>query len=178
MFLHSICSGAISSRACIALSNKAVSEWGPSKGSVVAKGNNSAISTSLSSFHASSSRTTPRRTPTSSQRRPTASASQPAKRTESVGPAVSDLVKLMGRSPKVARRFRSVRTAQRSFKARAKSRLSVSKTPSVPRVWPSKLRPVEVGNEADMAVMVGFRRNSRSAPLLQAAVDCWILRRA
>ena len=100
-----------------------------------AKGNNSAISTSLLdfSFHASSSTMMPLRTPTSSHKRETMSTSQPGKRTVRTGPE-GVAVREMGRSPKRERRWRSVRITERSLRARAKSMDKLSRRPRVLRV--------------------------------------------
>ena len=141
-----------------------------------AKGKRSAISTSFSAAcpafptcavwcHPSSSTTTPRMTPASSQRRETRSASQPGKRTLRIGP-VGVWVREMGRSPKAERARRSVRMRLRSWIARAKSEVRVERRSMSLRDAMLKLDLSE-DNEGLRAVTVGLSLNSRVVPFME-----------
>ena len=139
-----------------------------------AKGKRSAISTSFSACPAfptcavcqpSSSTTTPRLTPTSSQRRHTRSASQPGKRTLRTGP-LGVCVREMGRSPKVERARRSTRMRLRSWIARAKSDVRVERRSVAFRDVMSKL-DFSDEKEGQRAVMVGLILNSRFVPFVE-----------
>ena len=139
-----------------------------------AKGKRSAISTSFSACPAcptgavcqpSSSTTTPRLTPTSSQRRDTRSASQPGKRTLRIGPAAV-WIREMGRSPKAERARRSVRMRLRSWIARAKSDVRVERRSMSLRDVTSRF-DFSDEKEGQRAVMVGLNLNSRFVPFIE-----------
>ncbi len=89
------------------------------------------------------------------------SASQPGKRTVRTGPA-GVVMRVMGRSPKRERRWRSVRITERSLRARAKSMDRLSRKPRVLRVVEESW--AEVGKQGDRAVMVGLSLKLRFVP--------------
>ena len=133
-----------------------------------AKGKRRAISTSFSACavcQPSSSTTTPRLTPTSSQSRETRSASQPGKRTIRTGP-VGAWAMEMGRSPKAERARRSLRTRLRSWIARAKSEVRVERRSMSLRDVVSNVDFSE-DSGGQRAVMVGLSLNSSVVPFLE-----------
>jgi len=78
---------------------------------------------------------------------------------------VGVLARVSGRSPREAKRRRSVRMRERSRRARAKSVARVSRRPEVLRV------EVEGENEGPSAVTIGLTRNSRDEPRLGIGLD-------